>query len=101
MLYCQHQFFPLYSLNELNILISVHFAKIKQGRHVLIAHKDYIVIIRKLKSIEYIYFIMISLVMQIGLVFVHSKDIQSYNKYVKILQLKRPLAKYLQQFDKK
>jgi hypothetical protein len=44
---------------------------------------------------------MISLVMQIGLVFVHSKDIQSYNKYVKILQLKRPLAKYLQQFDKK
>ncbi len=46
-------------------------------------------------------FSIISLFMQIDRVFVHSKDIESYNKYVKTEQLHRPLAKYLQQFDKK
>ncbi len=42
------------AIHAVGILISVHFAKMKQGRRVLMVHKDYIVIIRKLKSIEYI-----------------------------------------------
>ncbi len=37
--------------------------------------------------------------MQIDRIFVHSKDIENYNKYAK--QLHRPLKEYLQKFDKR
>jgi 4-amino-4-deoxy-L-arabinose transferase-like glycosyltransferase len=68
------------------LILSQQLAKVN-----LVKHLKFILIL----------FSIISVIMQIDRLFVHSKDVENYNKYIKTGKLGRPLMEYLQKFDKK